>query len=445
MDEYYEKLGCLIEGYKEEMIEALKGLIAIPSVTERREEVKKALEHVLELGKREDFQTTSLLGDEVGLIEMGQGEEVLGILAHIDVVNEGEREKWRTPPFEATVKEGLVYGRGTIDDKGPVVAALYAMKAVQALALEEKKQFHKKVQLILGTREESEWTDMNSYVSRFPLPDYGFTPDGEFPVCNIEKGVASIVMSFPFGVDEVISELAGGTAGNVVPGKCEARINGNKLVADGRAVHACQPEKGENAILKMAAELNAMKLPETPLLKVMEMLLRVFSDGEGSTLGLRSESEYYNGEFVHRNIFTPTMIKGEKELTKVAFDIRYAYGTEFQQILDRFKQLAGEFGGTIVSSENLPPVYVSREKPFLKVFADVYEKISGRKNEYALAYGGSYAKAMPNVVSWGPLFPGDEDTCHEENEFISIEALLLNSRIFAAAIWEIVMSERSFK
>ncbi|MDD2484144.1 MAG: Sapep family Mn(2+)-dependent dipeptidase [Eubacteriales bacterium] len=445
MDEIYEKLIHLIDGYKEEMIESLSALIKIPSITDQRSEVKKALDYVLENAKREGFHATSLLEGEVGLIEMGQGEEVLGILAHLDVVNEGEIDRWNTLPFEATIKNGLLYGRGAVDDKGPVIAALYAMKAVQTLGLQEQKPFRKKVQLILGTREESEWKDMNSYVAEFPLPDYGFTPDGEFPVCNIEKGVASISMTLPIGVNEVISKLEAGSAHNVVPGKCEAIVNGNRHVANGKAVHACQPEKGENAILKMAAELAQMGIRENPLSKVLDMLLQYFTDREGSALGLRSESEYYNGEFVHRNIFTPTMIKTEKDATTIVFDIRYVYGTEFGEILTSFEKLAASFGGVISSFENLPPVYVSKEKPFIQAFARAYEKMSGRKNEYALAYGGSYAKAMPNVISWGPLFPGEEDTCHEENEFISIEALLLNCRIFAAAIWEIGMSENSFK
>jgi succinyl-diaminopimelate desuccinylase len=445
MNGIYGKLSRLIDGYQDEMLEDLSGFIKIPSVTDNRPEVQNALDYILESGARAGFNCRSVLEGEVGLIEMGQGDETLGILGHVDVVNEGETDKWHTSPFAPTLQNGLLYGRGAIDDKGPVIASLYAMKAVQALGVEEQKPLNKKIQLILGTREESEWTDMNSYVTSFPLPDYGFTPDGEFPVCNIEKGAASITMSLPATVDEVISQLVGGSSPNVVPGKCVAIVRGEKFVAHGKAVHACQPEKGENAILKMAAMLQQMKIEASPLSKVTDMLLQYFTDQEGASLGLRSESEYYNGEFVHRNNFTPTMIKAGKQGTKIVFDIRYAYGTEFADIHTTFKKLAERMGGEILSFENLPPVYVSSEKPYIRAFARAYEKMSGRKNEYALAYGGSYAKAMPNVVSWGPLFPGDEDTCHEENEFISVEALMLNCKIFAAAIWEIAMSEESFK
>jgi len=445
METFYEKLNHIIDGYQSEMIEDLKRFIEIPSITSHRSEVGKALDYILERGQKAGFHTASLLNGEVGLIEMGRGEETLGILAHVDVVNEGDPEKWRTPPFRPVLQDDALYGRGAIDDKGPVIASLYAMKAVRALGAELGKPLLKKVQLILGTREEEKWTDMEAYVNTFPLPDYGFTPDGEFPVCTIEKGAAALTMVLPFGLDSVITQLEGGTSPNVVPGKCQLTVHGQEKVYTGKSVHGCQPEKGENAILKMAADLVGMGLSASPLSKVAEMLLRYFGDREGAALGLRSESEYYNGEFVHRNIFTPTMIQAREDGTKIVFDIRYAYGTDSRMILAAFQQLASDLGGSVESFEDLPPVYVSRDKPFIRAFAQAYEKMSGLKNEYVLAYGGSYAKAMPNIVSWGPLFPGDTDTCHEENEFITIDALMKNTRIFAAAIWSIAMSAESFK
>lgn len=445
MNDVYEKLNRIVEGYQEEMIAVLGEFIKIPSITEHRAEVKEALNFILDAGIKSGFHATPLLDSEVGLIEMGQGEETLGILAHVDVVNEGDPEKWHTPPYEPALIDGKLFGRGAVDDKGPVVAALYAMMAVNQLAKEEQKSFFKKVQLILGTREEAEWTDMESFVSRFTLPDYGFTPDGEFPVCNIEKGAASITLHLPAVVDQTISLFEGGTAPNVVPGKCQAIVRGQKLVTNGKAVHACQPEKGENAILKMAAEILEMDCDESGIAQVADMLLNYFSDCEGTSLGLRSESEFYNGEFVHRNIFTPTMMKATEKGTTIVVDIRYAIGTEFDEIHRVFQKLAQRFGGEIESFENLPPVYISSDKPYLKAFARAYESVSGKKNEFALAYGGSYAKAVPNVVSWGPLFPGEEDTCHEENEYISIESLIINCKIYAAAIWEIALSPDSFK
>lgn len=444
MNEIYEKLTSIVESYEKDIIKDVMDSVKIPSVTDDREEVKKALRHAMDCGKKLGFESETFLDEEVGTIEFGEGEETLGILAHVDVVSEGDLEIWDTPPFEPVIRDNSLFGRGTLDDKGPVMASLYAMKAVADLAQELGQKPFKKTQMILGTREETEWSDMYAYVEKYPLPDYGFTPDGEFPICNIEKGVASLTMSLPAGFDNRVSRLKGGTASNVVPGKCEATINGADVLVNGKAVHASEPEKGENAILGMAKKILDMRLGDTPIGKVAAMLDTYFQDREGSALGLRSESEYYDGEFVHRNIFTPTIIEADKTSTKITFDIRYAYGTDFKDILKAFQKLADDLNGSIENYQDLPPVYVSSKLPFLDVFAKAYETITGLENEYVLAYGGSYAKAMPNVVSWGPIFPGDPDTCHEENEFIPLDSLMKNTKIFAIAIWDIVMTEKSF-
>ena len=163
----------------------------------------------------------------------------------MDVVDAGNRELWICDPFEGQVIDGKIYGRGAVDDKGPLIACLHAMKAV----MEEERPFHKKVQMVIGTQEEVEWTDMDAYVTKYPLPDYGFTPDGEFPMCNIEKGGVDPVLRFPVsdsGENETgglqVKEIRGGTAANIVPGECEAVLSDGSIIkAKGRAVHSSRP------------------------------------------------------------------------------------------------------------------------------------------------------------------------------------------------------------
>jgi succinyl-diaminopimelate desuccinylase len=138
-------------------------------------------------------------------------------------------------------------------------------------------------------------------------------------------------------------------------------------------------------------------------------------------------------------------LKTENGALELSVNARFPYGANVNEIIDCFQEITGEFGGEIVHTGILPAVYVSKEKPFIKAFVDAYDQVSGRKNEFVLAYGGSYAKAMPNIVSWGPIFPGDEDTCHEENEYISISCLMDNAKIFAAAVSSIVLSADSYK
>lgn len=436
-----------IDSYMGDMLEDLRGLIGIPSVSGDIPKVREALHYSLALGRRMGFDSRSVLDDQVGLIEFGDGDETLGILAHVDVVPAGDAESWDTPPFEMVIKGRRAYGRGTIDDKGMVIASLYAMKAVKELGV----PIHKKTQLILGTREEVEWTDMDEFVRRYPLPDYGFTPDGEYPICNIEKGI--IDMTIAFDVEEetapalpYIASCDIGVAANTVPGKASCRLSdGSTVTAAGRSVHACQPEYGENAIFALTQKLAEMDIADTKTLRLFRSITRDLSDCSGKPLGLYSESEYYEGEFVHRNALSPTLLKTDGKTAELSITVRYPYGASEEEILNAFSDWAAPLDGKILKTDVQPAVFVSREKPFLNVFAKAYEEVTGRKNEFTLAYGGSYAKAMPNIVSWGPLFPDEEDTCHAPNEYINIDSLAASTKIFAESIFEIVTKKDSFR
>ena len=368
-------------------------------------------------------------------------------LTHVDVVPPGDMEDWDTDPFAAVIKDGRMYGRGTIDDKGMIIASLYAMRAVKELGL----PLTKKVQLIMGTQEEVSWTDMDAYVKAYPLPDYGFTPDGEYPICNIEKGTVDQTMEFDITDTEepkglYLKGLEIGIANNVVPGKAKAQLSdGREITAVGKAVHSCQPERGDNAMFILADQLKEMDLEPNKLLSLLEAVKEDMSDPFGSKVGLYSENEYYMGEFVHRNAFAPTIFKAKDGKAIINVNVRFPYGEDSKRIQDNFENWANAHGGHTVKVNDLPAVFVSKERPFLKVFAEAYEDVSPFKNEFTLAYGGSYAKAMPNVVSWAPLFPGEEDTCHEPNEYIDLANMLMSAEIFASSIEKIALSEESFK
>lgn len=444
-----QKLNQWIDTQQTELLMRLSDLIAIESVSTDLEKVKEGLNWILNLADRMGFRANSVLDGQVGVIEMGEGPETLGILTHVDVVAPGELDQWRTEPFRATVADGNIYGRGTLDDKGMILAALYAMKAVCQLNAPLKK----KVQLIIGTQEEVKWTDMEAYVKAFPLPDYGFSPDGEYPICNIEKGNASFVLSYDLSQSPAdgsqgpfLEEVQCGQIENMVPGKAMARLSdGRVITAEGKAVHSCQPERGKNALFVLFGQLQGLKLERNQLYNLLEEVCRSFQDMFGAELGMYSDSEYFQGEFVHRNVFCPTIFQAEQGRCEINVNVRFAYGTDGAELMDGLKRFAKKTGGSVTKSEILPAVFVSQEKPFLQEMAKAYEEVSGRKNEFTLAYGGSYAKAMPNVVSWGPVFPGEEDTCHEPNEYIALESLMTSTKIFAQTIAKIALSEKSYK
>ena len=429
---------------RDKMIRDLKGLIDIPSISSDKAAVEEALDYVLKLGEQMGMRCEKVADGQVGIIEIGQGDETFGILTHVDVVNAGREELWKSPPFACEVRDGNLYGRGAIDDKGPTVAVLYAMGA----AMENGKPFHKTVRLIVGTQEETEWTDMDCYTEHYPLPDYGFTPDGDFPIGNVEKGCMDVTLRFPVAlVDEASPQIVGleaGTAFNIVPDSCSALLSdGRVIVTEGKAVHTCAPEKGENAIFQMPDLLEGV----TPngFSQVLEMVTEFFSDCTAPKLGLRTKEEYFAGEFIHRTVFTPVLIRTSGSFVEVGINVRFAYTTTEDELLRAFRRLCEEYEGEIACVTSLPAVFVSRNTPFLEVLATAYEEATGLNPDFVLGYGGSYAKAMPGIVSWGPIFPGDEDTCHEDNEHISIKSLLDNGKVFAIALNKVALSEQSFK
>lgn len=426
------------------MIRDLKGLIDIPSISSDKAAVEEALDYVLKLGEQMGMRCEKVADGQVGIIEIGQGDETFGILTHVDVVNAGREELWKSPPFACEVRDGNLYGRGAIDDKGPTVAVLHAMGA----AMKNGKPFHKTVRLIVGTQEETEWTDMDCYTKHYPLPDYGFTPDGDFPIGNVEKGCMDVTLRFPAALaDEASPQIIGleaGTAFNIVPDSCSALLSdGRVIVTEGKAVHTCAPKKGENAIFQMPGLLEGV----TPngFSQVLEMVTEFFSDCTAPKLGLRTKEEYFAGEFIHRTVFTPVLITTSGSFVEVGINVRFAYTTTEDELLRAFRRLCEEYEGEIACVTSLPAVFVSRNTPFLEVLATAYEEATGLNPDFVLGYGGSYAKAMPGIVSFGPILPGMKDCCHEENEYIPLKALEKNCEIYYRAIEGIAQCEKSFR
>ncbi len=215
---------------EEEIINEVKNIVKIPSVHEESknkekpfgENINKALEHFLELGKSLGFRTKNIDG-YCGYVEFGEGEELLGIIGHLDVVPVGDG--WTVDPFNPVVLDGKLYGRGTTDDKGPVIAALYAMKEVMDLC-----KVNKRVRLIVGLNEERDWKCIEHYKEKEEMPTLGFSPDADFPCIFAEKGLLSIYASSNLKSNdtEIISVDTKNNAINVVPKYCSMEIKINK-------------------------------------------------------------------------------------------------------------------------------------------------------------------------------------------------------------------------
>ena len=283
-----------IEDFKNDIVKDICNLVNIPSVSEETgnpempfgEGCKNALEYTLNLGEQLGFKTKNI-DNYCGYIEFGEGEKLVGIIGHLDVVPSGDG--WDTPPFEANIREGKIFGRGTIDDKGPVISSLYAMKAVK-----DNLKINSRVRLILGLNEEKSWKCINHYKEKEEYPTIGFSPDADFPCIYAEKGIATIYLtenytkydSLPIRITEIDCK---NNAINVVPKYCSVKLKLNSaeieigkcikfiddtikelnydisyttdeenicLVSRGIQAHAAHPDLGKNAISQMIVLLN---------------------------------------------------------------------------------------------------------------------------------------------------------------------------------------------
>ncbi len=445
----HQKINSMVEGKKQEMITTLIDLLKIPSITGNKKEVDQSMDFTLNLAKSLGLEAKSLFDKKVGIIEYGRGDETLGILTHLDVVPAGDIDSWICNPFIPVINDEKLYARGTQDDKGPAISVIFALYFAKMLEID----FNKKVRIIVGTREEStDWLDIDEYIKSEEIPDYGFTPDGEFPVCNIEKGLVNLKIEFPKQIctnaSSYLNSIDGGEAINTVPGDCHSvlTIDGKeiKISTVGKSVHSCLPSRGENAIINMCKIIKEMDLHDE-LSNTCCKILEKLGAEDCSGMGLKSKSKFYNGEYVHINCISPTMIETKEKSILLSINFRFAYGLNENNIREIFEKLAEELGGKICEYSMSPAIYIDKTQPYVKKCMDAYESFGGEPNATSLEYGGSYAKAMPNIFCWGPVFPGEDTNAHRINEFINIDSFVRMTKIFTKAIADIASAKNTLK
>ena len=414
-----EDIGEFLSREKQNILDDLQKLIAFRSYSEDRQCCKSALDFVLE--RAESFGLKTRLGryGDVGIVELGEGSPVLGILVHVDVVGEGTLELWNSDPFQLTIKEEVLYGRGVVDDKGPVITCLYAMKYLK----EKQVTLNKKVQLIIGTCEEIKWEDMEHFREEFPYPDYGFTPDGLFPIYNRENGYIDLRMVFDEETLQDDENIKGGSAVNSIPSSASYRKEEQLVTFTGKAAHSSGPHLGVNAINLLCKDSG---LADTKFAKVIN---GYFPEGKyESAVGFPKSDGTVSVE--GDLTIVPTLIWQEGKQVTVNFNVRHSYLIDGKDIVRTIQQYEEEWGFSLHVHEQLDAINVDENLPWLarmKWMTEFY----GMDSQCKLGPGCSYAKSMPNFVSWGPVFPGDPTCAHMENERQPVSSFFKSAEIYA--------------
>ncbi|HGH7172713.1 TPA: dipeptidase PepV [Bacillus wiedmannii] len=453
---------------KDDLIRDTQQFLQIKSVWEEEsakegapfgEGVEKALSFMLHKGETEGFTSKNLQG-YAGHLEMGQGEDLLGILCHVDVVPEGDG--WTTPAYSADIRDGKIFARGAIDDKGPTMAAYYAMKIVKELGL----PLSKRVRMILGTDEESNWKCVDHYFKNEEMPTIGFAPDADFPIINAEKGISDIQVvqsgsEEKKGTYELVS-FESGRRLNMVPDFAEAIITGEDVnaltvayeeylqtakkigeaIVEGNTVtlqikgisaHGSTPEKGENAGLLLANFLTKVALDG----KGDSFAAFVTETFTGDILGEKAGISYKD------DISGPLTVNvGRLSYTKekggnLGLNVRYPVTTNFEEMITKLKEYVGTHGFAVADYSNSRPHHVDKDHVLIRTLQRVYEEQTGEKAELLAIGGGTYARSLEAGVAFGPLFPGKEELAHQKDEYIEIEDLLKATAIYAQAIHEL--------
>ncbi|MED3834672.1 dipeptidase PepV [Peribacillus frigoritolerans] len=423
--------------------------------------VKEALDFMLQLGEKDGF-TVKNVDNVAGHIEMGEGEELIGILCHVDVVPEGDG--WSSDPFGAEIRNGRIYARGAIDDKGPTMAAYHAMKLVRELG----EPLNKRVRMIIGTDEESNWRCVDRYFEVEEMPSIGFAPDADFPIISAEKGIWDFSVIHPADAgngtnsDVNVIEFSSGRRTNMVPDFATAIVETDKpaevaanyqdylqkyslggqavpqknqvlLEMKGVSAHAMEPNNGKNAGLHLAVFLADLTLDPHAKAYFTFIKDRLFEDSRGNNLGVAYSDEQTGELTINAGVFNYSK-QGD---SSVGFSMRYPVTFEWEQQKAALEERLAAYNLKVKTNSHSTPHYVDSESFLIKTLQEVYEAETGDKAELLSIGGGTYARSLKEGVAFGPLFPGSEDIAHQKDEYIDIEDMLKATSIYARAIHEL--------
>ena len=446
----------MVIGYRDELVNRLGKLVAINSTEGQPEEgapfgkgPRDALHAALGMLEQDGFKTVNL-DNYCGYAEMGEGNELIGVIGHLDVVPANKEDGWNTDPFVMTEKDGILYGRGVDDDKGAVVASMMALKVLRDLNV----PLNKRIRLIMGTNEETGSQCLKYYVDHEGHVDYGFTPDGDFPGVHGEKGM----LGGEFRCDRTnILDIRGGTARNIVCARCTANVpktcysskkfvdwlhnlniefdvteeDGiNTITVYGKAAHASTPELGINAISCLLVALKEAGMQD-PFVDFYCSHFGLATDGAG--LNAKLEDEF--------GVLTLNvgMISMQDGIITGTIDIRSPVTMSTKSVLKAMNGRLEDENGVIELHRHAEPLYFPIDSQLVSSLLSAYQEVTGDTNSKPMTMGGgTYAKGINNTIAFGCSFPGKDYHIHDANECVGVDELLLQTEIYVHALLKLL-------
>ena len=451
--------------HKEDLLKDLFELLSVRSIlgTDITEETpfgsgpREALDLILSFGERDGYKT-KLVENKAGHIEVGQGEELFGILGHVDVVPVVEAD-WTSHPFKPEIRDGKIFARGSLDDKGPTMAAYYAVKLLDKLGV----KWNKRVRVIVGSDEETGFRCVEAYFKHEEQPASGFTPDAMFPLVYAEKARATFDHKLKF-VDEdgqynyKLVKFNGGQVLNMVVASAKAELEGEasdikekfenflaqeklegevevgntiKLTLKGKAAHGSTPQYGINGATKLAEFLSTLGLDNNGKNFVDYIVEKLANDPFGEKLEINYSDDEMGEATYNYGILEYDL---ERKIGLVSTDCRHPKKFD---LVDRLNGIKVDNIDIEVTSTK-EAHYVPKDDELVTTLMDVYRKHTGdTKNDAFVLGGGTYARCLKKGVAFGLLFPGKEDTMHQANEYLEVEDLLLATAIYAEGIYKL--------
>lgn len=425
-------------------VEALKRLVKHPSSTTDPvpgapfgQPIRDALDEMMTICDELGFKTYTDPEGHYGYAEVGEGTDIFGILGHVDVVPAGDITDWSHDPFDLTVENGVMYGRGVQDDKGPSVAALYAVKALMDAGV----KFKERIRFIFGTDEETLWRGIAVYQQKEAPITHGIAPDSEFPVTYAEKGLQQ---SYFVGPGSTEFSLKMQNAFNAVPAK--AQYNGPKLeevksaldefgfgyetaedgiTVTGKSVHAMLAPEGSNAVLRLAMALDKV-FPDGPL----GLIGRCFKEDATGTNLVGDVADSASGHLTV-NISNIEVSPAE---TRMQVDMRIPVTVDHDELIDQMTEKIAEYGYRYEDFDYLAPLYVPKDSELVEKLMTVYREVTGDTTEPQVSGGATYARTMNQCVAFGAMLPDVTDYMHQVDEQWELEKMFTAMDIYAAAI-----------